>query len=123
VGPAGGEFEAERPAQEPTFEEALEQLETIVHALEEGRLGLGESLSCYENGVKLLKRCHALLEQAERRIELVSSVDAEGRGVTEPVDDRALSLDEKAQTARPPGEGPEAAGGAGGAMDDPGRLF
>jgi exodeoxyribonuclease VII small subunit len=129
--------EPDRSADEPTptFEEALQQLETIVHALEEGRLGLGESLAHYENGVKLLKRCHGLLERAERRIELLSGVDAEGRGMTETLDDRSLSLDEKAQsrgrrrskTSRPTppaadGGGLES-GGAAGAMDDPGSLF
>ena len=41
-------------------------------------LGLGESLACYEEGVKLLKLCYNLLEQAERKIELLSGVDAEG---------------------------------------------
>ncbi len=115
-----------------SFEQALEQLETVVHALEEGRLGLGESLAHYESGIKLLRRCHGLLERAERRIELLSSVDAEGRGLTEAVDDRALSLDEKAQSRsrrrtkgprQAPGEGgsdgPEATGG----MDDSGTLF
>ena len=97
---AGEEFEPEKPVgeQAPTFEEALERLETIVHALEEGRLGLDESLAAYEAGVKLLRRCHGLLERAERRIELLGSIDPDGRGVTEAVDDRALSLDEKAQT-------------------------
>lgn len=97
---AGGESEGEKPAGAPgpTFEEALEQLETIVHALEEGRLGLDQSLTHYEDGVKLLRRCHGLLQRAERRIEMLGSIDAEGRGVTETVDDRATSLDEKAQT-------------------------
>jgi exodeoxyribonuclease VII small subunit len=122
----------ESDEQALSFEQALEQLETIVHALEEGRLGLGESLAHYENGVKLLKRCHGLLERAERRIELVSGVDGQGRGLTEAVDDRALSLDEKAQSrgrrrskaARPsPGEAGPDAGGATGGMDDPGTLF
>jgi exodeoxyribonuclease VII small subunit len=133
---AGRESEPDGSPGEPvpTFEEALEQLETIVHALEEGRLGLGESLDHYENGVKLLKRCHGLLQRAERRIELLSGVDAEGRDLAEPLDDRALSLDEKAQsrgrrrsktTRRPADEagdsGPDA--GATGAMDDGGTLF
>ena len=131
MSPAGEESEPEKPAgeQAPTFEEALAQLETIVHALEEGRLGLDESLAQYEDGVKLLRRCHGLLERAERRIELLGSIDAQGRGVTETVDDRATSLDEKAQTrgrrrskaARPePDAGliaPE------GTIDDSGTLF
>ena len=46
----------------PSFEQALASLEQIVHDLEEGRLGLAESLARYEEGVKLLKQCHGLLE-------------------------------------------------------------
>jgi exodeoxyribonuclease VII small subunit len=74
---------------DPTFEAALALLEEIVHDLEDGRIGLAESLSRYEEGVKLLKRCYALLEQAERRIELVTGIDAAGNPVTQPFDDSA----------------------------------
>ncbi len=48
-------------------------------------------------GVKLLRRCYELLERAERRIELLSGVDAEGNPITTPLDDSSLSLDEKAR--------------------------
>jgi exodeoxyribonuclease VII small subunit len=85
------------PAQEPTFEQALEQLELIVRELEEGRIGLADSLSRYEQGVKLLKQCSGLLERAERRIELLNSADSQGRAVTEAFDDQVMSLEEKAQ--------------------------
>ena len=37
----------------PTFEEALERLESIVVDLEEGEIGLAEGLARYEQGVKL----------------------------------------------------------------------
>jgi exodeoxyribonuclease VII small subunit len=129
--PKSGEFEPEKPAGEraPTFEEALAQLETIVHALEEGRLGLDQSLTHYEDGVKLLRRCHGLLERAERRIEQLGSIDPEGRGQTEAIDDRALSLDEKAQTRgrrRSKAPRPEPSAGldaAEGTIDDSGTLF
>jgi len=71
------------------FETALTRLEEIVHALEEGDLGLGESLARYEEGVKLLRQSHELLERAERRIELLSGIDAEGNPITQPFDDSA----------------------------------
>ena len=74
---------------EPTFETALDQLEGIVHELEEGRLGLQEALDRYELGVKSLRRCYDLLQKAERRIELLSGIDAQGNPVTQPFDDRA----------------------------------
>jgi exodeoxyribonuclease VII small subunit len=77
------------PAESLSFEQALGSLEQIVHDLEEGKLGLAESLSRYEQGVNLLKQCHQLLERAERRIELLTGVDAAGNPVTEAFDHQA----------------------------------
>jgi exodeoxyribonuclease VII small subunit len=55
------------------FEAAIGELEAIVKKLEEGGdLALEESLKLYERGVTLSKFCHARLEDAERRIELLS---------------------------------------------------
>lgn len=86
------------PPCPPSFEQALVQLEQIVRQLEDGEIGLAESLSHYEQGVKLLKQCYGLLERAERRIELVSGVDAEGNPVVDPFDDEStLALEEKSQ--------------------------
>jgi exodeoxyribonuclease VII small subunit len=70
-----------------SFEESLEQLETIVEALESGKLGLSEALERYEQGVQHLKSCQQLLERAERRIELLSGVDADGNPITKPFDE------------------------------------
>ena len=81
----------------PSFEQSLERLETLVHDLEHPQVGLAESLSSYEEGVKLLKECHQFLEQAERRIELLSGVDADGNPIVQPLDeDSGASLEEKA---------------------------
>src|SRR6185295_8657544 len=85
------------PEQPLSFEQALARLESVVHDLEEGQIGLAESLAQYEEGVKLLKQCYQLLERAERRIELLGGVGPGGAPITEPFDDRALSLEEKAQ--------------------------
>ncbi|MCG8449997.1 MAG: exodeoxyribonuclease VII small subunit [Pirellulales bacterium] len=74
-------------SKQPSFEQSLEQLESIVAKLEGGELGLDESLEQYEAGVKHLKSCYSLLTAAERRIELVSGVDSEGRPRTKPFDD------------------------------------
>ena len=80
------------------FEEALARLETIVHELEDGQTALAESLERYEEGVKLLKQCHALLEGAEQHIERLSGVDAEGNAITEPFqDEQTASLEDKAK--------------------------
>ena len=74
---------------QPTFEQSLERLEKIVHLLEEGQIGLSEALERYEEGVKLLRQSYDLLQRAERRIELLCGVDAEGNPITEPLDDTA----------------------------------
>jgi exodeoxyribonuclease VII small subunit len=54
------------------FEAAIAELETIVKKLEEGDLALEQSLALYERGVALSRFCHAQLEQAERRIEILN---------------------------------------------------
>jgi len=54
------------------FEAAIAELETVVRKLEEGELSLEQSLALYERGVTLSKFCHARLEDAERRIELLN---------------------------------------------------
>jgi exodeoxyribonuclease VII small subunit len=54
------------------FEAAIAELETVVKRLEEGELSLEQSLALYERGVTLSKFCHARLEDAERRIELLN---------------------------------------------------
>lgn len=74
-----------------SFEEALAELDAIVADLEGGELGLDESLARYEQGVARLRRCHAELDNAERKIELLSGVDADGNPVTRPFDDEATT--------------------------------
>ena len=54
------------------FEAAIAELETIVKKLEEGDLQLEQSLALYERGVQLSRFCHARLEEAERRIEILT---------------------------------------------------
>jgi exodeoxyribonuclease VII small subunit len=53
------------------FESAIAELERIVKTLEEGDLPLEKSLELFERGVQLSRYCHARLEEAERRIELL----------------------------------------------------
>ena len=64
------------PQDEPSFEEALERLETIVEELEAGSLSLEQSLARYEEGVRLSRRLTQTLDQAEKRIERL--VEEEG---------------------------------------------
>jgi exodeoxyribonuclease VII small subunit len=123
-------------AETPSFEQALTALEQIVRDLEEGRLGLAESLARYEEGVKLLKQCHGLLEHAERHIELLTGVDAVGNPVTEPFDDRATLAEEPKEPPRSRRSGKSSkksqevgpatetnSESASSAIDEPGSLF
>ena len=67
-----------------TFEQALAELERIVRELENGQIGLEESLACYEKGIGLLKRCYGQLQQAEQRIVLLKGLDVDDQPVTQP---------------------------------------
>ena len=75
----------------PTFEAALAELQRIVADLENGSVGLQESLARFERGVTLLKTCYATLEQAEQRIELLVGAKADGTPLTEPFDASATA--------------------------------
>jgi exodeoxyribonuclease VII small subunit len=66
-----------------TFEQALAELDQIVRDLEDGQLGLEDSLARYEKGVGLLKGCYAQLRQAEQRILQVTGVDPDGQPITQ----------------------------------------
>jgi exodeoxyribonuclease VII small subunit len=72
------------PDDNLSFEQALAELEQIVRALEDGQVGLEDSLARYEKGVGLLKRCYGQLRQAEQRIQLLAGVDEDGKPVARP---------------------------------------
>ena len=54
-----------------SFEKAVEELESIVSALERGDVALDKSIEIYERGEALKKHCEALLGAAENRIEKI----------------------------------------------------
>lgn len=54
------------------FEDILSKLESIVEMLEKGDLTLEESLSAYEEGIKLSRMCLKQLDEAERKIEILT---------------------------------------------------
>jgi len=58
----------------PSFETALNDLETLVQQLESGKLPLAEALGAYEKGVKLAKQCQQLLDKAELKIQKLSDL-------------------------------------------------
>jgi exodeoxyribonuclease VII small subunit len=69
-----------------SFEQAIEELESIVSKLEGGKVPLEESVAIYERGEALKRRCEELLRQAEARVEKIA-LDATGKPTgTEPLD-------------------------------------
>jgi len=58
------------PNQEQSYEAAFAQLEEILQVLEAGDLPLEQSLTLYEQGVKLAALCSRKLEEAELRVQL-----------------------------------------------------
>jgi exodeoxyribonuclease VII small subunit len=71
-----------------TFERAIEELESIVKRLEDGKVPLEESVAIYERGETLKRRCEELLRLAEARVDKITT-DATGAPVgTEPLDVR-----------------------------------
>ena len=72
--------------QKLSFEKAIDELESIVKRLEEGKVPLEESVTIYERGEALKRRCEDLLRQAEARVEKIT-LDAQGKPTgAEPLD-------------------------------------
>jgi exodeoxyribonuclease VII small subunit len=66
---------------EQTFEACLAELQGVVRLLEEGALGLEESIAGFERGISLLRHCYQSLEQAEQRIEILTGFDRSGNPI------------------------------------------
>lgn len=69
-----------------SFEANLRDLEKTVKTLEAGDIGLDAALSQYETGIRLLARCHTLLDDAGRKVALLTGVEADGSPSTSPFD-------------------------------------
>jgi exodeoxyribonuclease VII small subunit len=70
---AKGDAAADAPLD---FEQSMKRLETIVEELESGELTLEDSISRYEEGIKLSRRLQQVLDESEKRIERL--VEKEG---------------------------------------------
>ena len=60
-----------------TFEASMAELEEVVAKLETGDISLDDSLKLFEKGIKLAKSCQKKLDEAERRVKILTA-DAEG---------------------------------------------
>ena len=63
--------------KELSFEEAMKKLQDVVQELEKGTLNLDGSVKKFEEGVKLSKQCNDMLENAEKKINLLIKKDNE----------------------------------------------
>lgn len=60
-----------------SFEEQMEALEEIVEELEKGELSLEDSVSKFEEGIKISKQCNKTLEEAEKKITILVNQEGE----------------------------------------------
>ncbi|MCJ7420605.1 exodeoxyribonuclease VII small subunit [Sphingomicrobium astaxanthinifaciens] len=75
-----------KPVADMAFEEALEELETIVRKLESGEEQLDASIALFQRGEALKKHCEARLDDARVRIEKITGGAAGQPAGTEPFD-------------------------------------
>ena len=68
---------SDTPISEMTFEQAMSELERIVTELERGDVPLEDSISLYEKGAELKKRCEAKLKEAEQKVAAIT-LDEDG---------------------------------------------
>ncbi|HEY9039133.1 MAG TPA: exodeoxyribonuclease VII small subunit [Roseovarius sp.] len=77
---------SDTPVAEMTFEEAMKELEQVVGRLERGDVALDESITLYERGAALKKRCEAKLKEAEEKVAAIT-LDGDGQPTgTKPVE-------------------------------------
>ena len=59
------------------FEEAIKKLETIANELETGDLSLDDTITKFEEGIKLSNQCTKMLDEAEKKISILIKKDNE----------------------------------------------
>ena len=68
---------AAKQQSEFNFEEALEELERLVSAMEEGELSLEDSMKAFEKGIKLTRECQTALQKAEQKVQILLNESGE----------------------------------------------
>jgi exodeoxyribonuclease VII small subunit len=66
-----------------SFEEGMRELETILSDIEQGEMGVEESLVRYERGVFLIQHCRGVLNKAQEQIEAASAGPAKAEAVVQ----------------------------------------
>jgi exodeoxyribonuclease VII small subunit len=76
----------ETPVEDMSFERAMKDLEIVVGQLERGDVALDDSITLYERGALLKKRCEDELKRAEEKVAAIT-LDAKGNATgTQPLD-------------------------------------
>lgn len=87
--------------EELGFDRILQRLRAVVNQLENGNLGLEDSLRVYEEGVSLARRGHALLDNAEKRVEILVREGRDGP-ITKPFEPGASEMPAQAESQAEP---------------------
>ncbi|MEX0730232.1 MAG: exodeoxyribonuclease VII small subunit [Aquisalimonadaceae bacterium] len=66
-------------AETVDFEQALEELETLVERMEQGDLSLEDSLKSFERGIALTRLCQKALQDAEQKVEILTGKEGDAR--------------------------------------------
>ena len=77
----------ENQQKKMTFEQAMDTVERIVAGIEGGEISLEESIEKYAEGTALIKQCRAILDAAEKKIQILARDEAAGLAVTGELDD------------------------------------
>ncbi|SDU25870.1 Exodeoxyribonuclease VII small subunit [Pseudomonas pohangensis] len=66
-----------RKKSTPDFEQSLAELQALVERLENGELSLEDSLTTFEQGIRLSRECQTALQQAEQKVQILLEHDGE----------------------------------------------
>lgn len=75
----------------PDFEQALTELESLVEQMEQGEMGLEDSLKAFERGIVLTRTCQQALQEAEQKVRVLMEKD--GKTELHPLDGPGESTD------------------------------
>lgn len=66
--------------QQPSFEQTLAELETLVEQLESGKLELADSLEKFKRGIELSRQCRIMLDKAQQTVDEVMDSEPQNPG-------------------------------------------
>ncbi len=70
-------------AKDASFETKLAELEALVRQMEQGAMPLDESLDAFQNGIRLARECHAILDIASQKVTEIKQSGEQSEFTTE----------------------------------------